>query len=203
LKKLKENEPKRIASLTTFSNGVKYFADCLNREVSPCLKIHDSNDLNSKERISTHAKNLIEDLKPVSESHEALENQIKCLFAEGNRPLGPALFYSIEMPSKRPGSSIILCTDGCVNNGLRDLEENYKTNEKFYEDVANYAEEKSVVVNIVTIEDTDCKLAVLRKVSDLSNGEMTVVNTHNLSKEFVNLINNKTIATSVQVYKLH
>jgi hypothetical protein len=70
-------------------------------------------------------------------------------------------------------------------------------------DVANYAKEKSVVVNIVTIEDTDCKLAVLRKVSDLSNGEMTVVNTHNLSKEFVNLINNKTIATSVQVYKLH
>jgi hypothetical protein len=37
----------------------------------------------------------------------------------GATALGPALYYSILLASKKSGSQVILCTDGLANRGLK------------------------------------------------------------------------------------
>jgi hypothetical protein len=108
--------------------------------------------------------------------------------------------FCVELVSKKAGSSIILCTDGCANIGIGDIEssgQNGEDSEKVYEEIAEKAKEKGVVVNIVTMEGTDCKLALLRKVADLSNGQMNIVNPLNLKDEFRSIVENRIVATSV------
>jgi len=48
----------------------------------------------------------------------------------GNTALGPALVISIFMAAKVPGSKVVLCTDGCANEGVGSLY-NHKDSE-FY-----------------------------------------------------------------------
>jgi hypothetical protein len=113
---------------------------------------------------------------------------------------GPALHFSIALASKRPGSQIILSTDGCANVGIGDIENgDTKSAEKFYKSIADYAKLKSVVVNVITMEGTDCKLALLGHVADRTNGSMFIVNPLNLGVKFNSIIQKRIIATNVTV----
>jgi hypothetical protein len=75
------------------------------------------------------------------------------------------LVFSIGLCSKKSGSQIILCTDGFGNKGMgsievdqSDLVINAKEVDSFYEKVSEYAKEKGIQINVITIEGTDCKL---------------------------------------------
>ena len=200
VKKLKDEEPNRRASLVTFSEQVKYFGDCTaNNIANPSVVINRADDLNNKERISTLAYNAGEEIKPIKETHALIEQKIKSLRTEGSTALGPALLFCVELVSKKAGSSIILCTDGCANVGIGSVESRGSVDvaEKFYEEIAEKAKEKGVIVNVVTMEGTDCKLALLRKVADVSNGQMNIVNPLNLKDEFKSIVENRIVATSV------
>ena len=200
LKKLKDEEPNRRANLVTFTDQVRYFGDCTNnRDLNPSVVINQDVDLNNKERISTLAHNVGEEIKPIKETHALIEQKIKQLRPEGYTALGPALLFCVDLASKKAGSSIILCTDGCANRGVGDIENRDRTaeSEKFYEEIAEKAKEKGVMVNIITMEGTDCKLALLRKVADLSNGQMNIVNPLNLKDEFKTIVENRIVATMV------
>ena len=58
----------------------------------------------------------------------------------GATALGPALYYSILIASRKKGSQVILCTDGLANKGVGSLE---NTNEaeinQFYNEMADIA----------------------------------------------------------------
>jgi hypothetical protein len=193
LKKLKNDEPQRCATLVTFSSEVKYYGDCSEFNPSIILK-----DLTNKEKILTLANNLNGDVKGIAQSHLAIEQRIKNLRTEGSTALGPALVFSIGFAAKKPGSSIILCTDGAANVGLGAIERNPgEKTEKFYDDIADYAKERGVTVNVISMEGTDCKLALLGKVADRSNGTMSIVNPLNLGDEFKSILGNRTVATNV------
>ena len=79
------------------------------------------------------------------------------------------------MASAKPGSQVILCTDGLANIGVGSLEavanndmiENDDDEEeqedpvlKWYQSLGDYAMSKGVVVNIISITDDGCKLEV-------------------------------------------
>jgi len=70
--------------------------------------------------------------------------------------------------------------------------------EKFYEDLADYAKSRGVTVNVISMEGTDCKLALLGKVADKSNGIMNIVNPLKLGEQFKSILENRVIATSVR-----
>jgi hypothetical protein len=198
LKKMKEEEPLKRVSITTFSDTVNYFGDCTeSNNGGPLLSIggsgsrfssyghqqratgflskmtitknqkkyndsdEDDNaasntsasnvvsstreDLENQERIITLANNLSGDLKGISLSHSAIQNKINHLRTEGSTALGPALVFSIGFSSKKPGSSIILCTDGAANIGLGSIETNNgPESQKFYDDIADYAKNKGI-----------------------------------------------------------
>ncbi len=70
--------------------------------------------------------------------------------------------------------------------------------EKFYEDMGSYAKNAGITVNVISMKGTDCKLSMLGKLSDLTNGSLTIVNPLNLSKEFQGILDNRIVATNVR-----
>ncbi|CAF1031332.1 unnamed protein product [Brachionus calyciflorus] len=192
---LKKQEPNKFVGLVTFSNEVKYYGDATKTKNQ--LTIDQKNVLENKESIMKLAKNQTGDLKPLQDSYLSLKQRIEGLCVQGHTALGPALTFSIAFSSRLPGSQVILCTDGCANVGIGSMEPN-SNSEKFYEDLADYAKSKGVVVNVITMEGTECKLALLGKVADLTNGSVNIVNPLDLSKEFTAILKNRCIATDVK-----
>ena len=215
LNMLKSMEPNKRFALCTYSDNVKFYSDGSYGNVEVLGNSNQSrfsmrfsigqpplqsnSVLNNKAEILLKANNQNGELKPVKDSHSNLEQTIKLLRTEGGTALGPALTYCIGFASRLPGSQIILCTDGCANVGIGSLENNNSNSELFYEELAKFAKSKGVIVNVITMEGTDCKLALLGKVADLTNGSINIVNPLNLSDEFKSILENRSIATDVKI----
>lgn len=216
LTSLKDTEPNRKVSLVTFSEKVKYFGDCTNCNINlPLINTSRTNYKNNeniveipndiltnKEKMFSLAQNQSknENLVGLSKSYDNLKEIIKNLTTEGTTALGPALTFSIGyLSDKTEGSQIILCTDGVANVGMGNLEKK-STNEAelFYDNLADYAKKKSISVNIITMKGTDCKLSLLGKVADKTNGFMNIVNPNNLTNQFKSILENKIVATNVK-----
>jgi len=89
----------------------------------------------------------------------------------------------------KPGSSVVICTDGMANVGLGSLEnmviqEEADKIEAFYNDAANFAKSNGVVVNIISIEGTNVNLEYIGKVPQLTNGFNDIVNPSKINKKF-------------------
>lgn len=65
--------------------------------------------------------------------------------------------------------------------------------------MANYAKNKGITINVITVEGTDCKLAILGKLADITNGNLNIVNPMNLGEELKFILNNRIKATNVKV----
>ena len=67
----------------------------------------------------------------------------------GATALGPALFYSILLASRKAGSQVILCTDGLANKGIGSLENENKDEAKdFYNELGEYALSKGYFLGL-------------------------------------------------------
>ena len=97
--------------------------------------------------------------------------------AKGQTALGPALVSAIEAASKgSPGSTVILCTDGLANIGIGVLEPLTEEATKLYDELAELAKSRNISVNIMTIKGEGCKMEVIGKLAEATNGNMKVVN---------------------------
>lgn len=64
----------------------------------------------------------------------------------GATALGPALYYSILLASRKSGSKVILCTDGLANKGIGSLEaENEDEITQFYDEMSQIALENGYI----------------------------------------------------------
>merc|ERR1712154_534688 len=117
----------------------------------------------------------------VATAKDKLSDAIWKLTENGQTALGPALVVSIAMASSKPGSQVILCTDGLANVGVgaldvastadadaEDEEEEDDPVLKWYEALGDYAMSKGVVVNIISITDDGCKLENLGKIVEVT-----------------------------------
>jgi len=156
-----------------------------------------SDILTNQEKMLALGANQPNDLNGISKSYDKLKNIIEHLRTEGSTALGPALVFSIGHSSKKECSQIILCTDGAANIGMGSIGNDNAT-EKFYDDLADYAKAKSIQINIVTMQGTDCKLAFLGRLADKTNGTMNIVNPNNLSEQFKSILENRIVATKVK-----
>lgn len=81
---------------------------------------------------------------------------------KGQTALGPALLCSLALALKgKPGSAIILCTDGLANLGLGSLEVESEESKAFYAKLSAIAKEKGIQISIITIKGEECKLTTL------------------------------------------
>ncbi|XP_069047883.1 uncharacterized protein [Lepisosteus oculatus] len=141
--------------------------------------------------------------RPLAASRDWLETVLHRLVESGATALGPAVLVAITMASRQPGSKVILCTDGKANTELGDLElsdpHGLVPSSLFYEALGREAQSSGVIVSVLAIEGTDCRLAELGRLADMSGGKVNSVNPENLSAEFQRVLQDQAIATHVSV----
>jgi hypothetical protein len=87
-----------------------------NIESGPVRQLEIAPDiLENKEKMIALGRNQDGNLKPIVKAYGGLEHKIKTLKTEGSTALGPALVFSVGFSSKKSGSQVCICTDGCAN----------------------------------------------------------------------------------------
>ena len=92
--------------------------------------------------------------RAIRESYQQLKACVNGLVDEINTALGSALYLSVQLAGRVPGSRVVLCTDGCSDVGLGIIEDsNYESemmDPNFYPFVGDTAKRLGVVVNVVS-----------------------------------------------------
>ncbi|KAM4525957.1 circularly permutated Ras protein 1-like isoform 1-T2 [Fundulus diaphanus] len=142
---------------------------------------------------------------PLSQTSDSLQRQILGLSANGATALGPAALLAITVASRRPGSKVIICTDGKANAKLGNLEEEDNdahtllSSTIFYQELGEHAANQGVTVSVLSIKGTDCRLDELGRMADRTGGKVVIASPNKLHSEFEEIIQNRTIATHCAV----
>eukprot|EP01155_Anaeramoeba_flamelloides_P040691 Anaeramoba_flamelloidesc33926_g1_i2.p1 GENE.c33926_g1_i2~~c33926_g1_i2.p1 ORF type:complete len:516 (+),score=152.50 c33926_g1_i2:468-2015(+) len=199
---LSRESPETKVVLVTFNNKVEIHSNGVDGAV-----IIEGDDLNNFTK-----------LKQIGSDYQATQNvgkvgttlikKVYSLQENGQTALGPAAVIASAIAGQRRGSKVVLCTDGLSNIGIGALEEDeteeqqQKSSEQlspneFYNELAEYCAEKGAVVDVVTLEDTDCSVDQIGKLSDRSSGTIDIVKPLELSTRFKNIMSNPVVATGV------
>ena len=145
--------------------------------------------------------------KPIKETASSLLEKLSDINTGGCTSLGPALVASVALASKgAPGSKVIICTDGLANRGMGSIESGAgeEVTKKFYNDVGQYAQAHNIVVSVISLVASECRLDLLSPIADLTGGDVLRVNPANLSTDFSSLLSEQVVATQVSVkVRLH
>lgn len=119
----------------------------------------------------------------LSESKTGLLESMWELEERGGTALGPALLLAIAMAGKQPGSHVVLCTDGKANIGIGSLEDDKENINLMYTQLAELAKVLGVVVSIVSIIGSECKLDHIGTLATETNGNVERVNPEELVRQ--------------------
>lgn len=147
----------------------------------------------------------------VKDSAKQLQHKLMSMEETGPTALGPAVATSIAMAaaSGLQGSQVVICTDGLANVGLGSFDEavtddDFAQIEKFYTTLGEFAKEKGLTINIISIIGDDCNLDALSKLAEMTGGEVERVNPVELTNNFANILSQPIIASNVVAkVKLH
>jgi len=121
--------------------------------------------------------------------------------------LGPGLLISLGLAIQgKQGSKVILCTDGLANIGLGEMDtpEGLAKADEFYTSLANLAKENGVSISVITIKGEGCKLDVIGKLADVTNGSLIRVDPAEITSQFANIMKDEVLGTQVDVkLRLH
>lgn len=171
LQEIKKVDPLKRIGFVTFNNEVTVIGD----KNTPTVNLV-GDKLQNRTAI-VEAMNNYKLTEPLESSYESLVNQLNKQEAKGQTALGPALVSAIEAASKgSPGSSVFLCTDGLANIGIGQLQPLTEESTKLYDELAELAKNRNISVNIMTIKGEGCKMEIIGKLAEATNGNMKVVN---------------------------
>eukprot|EP00062_Callorhinchus_milii_P003566 gi/632941012/ref/XP_007885640.1/ PREDICTED: circularly permutated Ras protein 1-like [Callorhinchus milii] len=188
--------PQRRVALVTFHDEVTIYGDGLSAPLTLTEdELWDSDYLHS--RASDYPTPLC-----IAESIQTLSQRVHKLEIKGTTALGSAALISIVIASKKPGSKVIICTDGKANTGmgfLTDVECEDDVYKQFYTELGEKASLAGVIVSVLTIEGTECRLAEIGSLADRTGGKVNIVNPSNLATEIQSTLEDDVIATDVTV----
>ncbi|XP_061565884.1 circularly permutated Ras protein 1 [Cololabis saira] len=137
----------------------------------------------------------------IAETYNHLIQRVKDLMEHGATSLGPAVLASVAMASRYPGSKVVLCTDGQANIGLGDIETVSQSSSpltpNFYQKLALQAVEKGVITSVMTFKGTDCCLADIGRLADVTGGRVNIVSIGNVATQVQSLSEDNVLATGV------
>lgn len=147
----------------------------------------------------------------VKDSAKELQKKLMSMEETGPTALGPAVATSIAMAAASgvQGSQVVICTDGLANVGLGSFDEaktddDFAAIEKFYTTLGEFAKDKGLTINIISIIGDDCNLDALSKLAEMTGGEVERVNPVELTNNFANILSQPIIASNVVAkVKLH
>lgn len=200
IKEMKDKTPNQKLILITFGSLVTVHKSALLSET-----MEETRDA-TFESCLDFANHLPEDyiLNTVGNSAAEISRIVNQIATSGMTALGPALSISIGIAEKgKPGSKVIICTDGCANVGIGSVN-NAETATSFYDQVGNYARERGITVNVVAIEGAECKLSCLSSLAEFTEGTLAKVNPHNLGTDFAEMIADRVVAfNAIATVTLH
>jgi len=193
LEALQQRQPQCIPVIVTFGAEVCIYTDGGSRSLVARAAHDRLEDLIAKgEELGAHCSEQVADVL------ERLRATVAGLKPCGNTALGPALAVGVGLASGRPGSKIVLCTDGMANNGVGAIRDRSQ-DVPFYGDIARRAAEEGTCISVVTMEGEDCSMENLGTCADLTGGRVEMVDLQALSAKVGALLANPVLGTSVEV----
>lgn len=137
LKKLESTDPRKRVGIVTFNKEVNVIGDGkINRIKINDISLYSEDEIKLVSQktpnfdiIGTNKGKLIEQVLrqyinffPKNSTIEIFGLFLKRLEEGGGTALGPALLYSVLIAARKPGSKVLLCTDGMANIGLGRLD---------------------------------------------------------------------------------
>mmetsp|Transcript_42322 Transcript_42322/g.40549 ORF Transcript_42322/g.40549 Transcript_42322/m.40549 type:complete len:203 (+) Transcript_42322:382-990(+) len=191
LQEMEKATPERKVGLVSFSKEVVVLGDGTIAPVTIAGdKLYDYNYiLNNGEQLGKNPSN-----KTIKDTKNDLLDKLMALYESGSTALGPALLTSVAMAAQGPpGSTVILCTDGLSNIGIGNFDdvftdEEAKSVDDFYTQIGEYAKDKGVQVNIVSIKGEECNIDTLCKISEVTGGDVQRVDPKDLIENFSNIL---------------
>lgn len=116
--KMAEDNPERKIGLVVFDNEVEIIGDGVEK---PFMVTAADNMLNDYQKLLTNGQAQAGERmnKAIRETKESLLARVAGIHTKGTTALGPAVLTSVAMASKgKPGSQVIICTDGMANVGI-------------------------------------------------------------------------------------
>jgi len=142
----------------------------------------------------------------VDESASRLKDTLFSIEESGPTALGPAVAVALGMAQGKPGSKIVLCTDGLANVGLGALDElpegpseERTAIEGFYQGLGETAMSQGCVIDVVSIQGDDCDLENLGALCEVTGGSVTRVDPLGLQENFAGILQNPVLATNVNI----
>eukprot|EP01022_Parablepharisma_sp_SALTPOND_P019152 TRINITY_DN3238_c0_g1_i1.p1 TRINITY_DN3238_c0_g1~~TRINITY_DN3238_c0_g1_i1.p1 ORF type:complete len:731 (+),score=92.14 TRINITY_DN3238_c0_g1_i1:5000-7192(+) len=204
---LSNGAPNRKVGIVTFNNEVCIIGDGLMPPKTVAGDKLNNYDVLLKEGMEYGDKYVS---KNVKETKKSLINRLAAIEESGQTALGPALLIALGMAIKgKPGSKVILCTDGLANIGLGSVEDLsseilFNETQGFYSKLGELAKSKGVCISLISLVSEECKLEMLSPLADLTAGDILKVDPLHLSSDFANILSESVIATNVDVrVKLH
>ena len=196
IKTLLKNSPNVKVGIVSFGSEIEVKGDCLSNVM--IIKEKDMNNESKIKSLGEENTNLIK--AKIKESSSKIIESIRKTEENGSTALGPAILMSLSlMKNAKIGSRIFLCTDGMSNLGVGDISENREKAIEFYVKIGNMAKEKGIVISLITFEDSESEIDVLKNMVELSGGEIIRVNPNQILDGFKDLLENQAIATDVSI----
>jgi len=207
IEKMIKETPNRKVGFVTFENKVQLIGDGTK---APCVfegEKLDSNFFTLLEEAVNYSGTHMG--MPLKDTCPSLLEKLKAIRTGGSTALGPGLIVSLALAAQgKPGSKVIICTDGLANKGVGKIEGIVPKQEhmvrEFYNQAAEYAKQHGVSISIVTLVESECRLDMLAPVANLTGGDILRVDPMKLSEDFSAFLAEKIIATNVSLkVKLH
>ncbi|XP_034020768.1 circularly permutated Ras protein 1 isoform X2 [Thalassophryne amazonica] len=195
LSSLLQHAPRRRVALVTFSDEVVIYGDGTSTPVTLRDWALIDYDHIWEQGVAYRIPHCI------AETYPQLTERVKELKDDGATSLGPAVLASVAMASKYPGSKVILCTDGRANVGLGDMEQTPSSSSSslicpyFYTQLAVQAVQSGVIVSVITFEGTNCCLAEVGRLADVTGGRVNSVNIGTVATEIQSSSMDNALAT--------
>ena len=196
IKSLLKNSPNVKVGIVSFGSEIEVKGDCLSNVM--IIKEKDMNNETKIKSLGVENTNLIK--ASIKQSSQNIIKSLRATEENGSTALGPAVLFSLSLLNKaKVGSRIFLCTDGMSNLGIGDISEDREKAKDFYVNIGNMAKEKGVVISLITFEDSESEIEILKNMVEYSGGEIIRVNPNEILDGFNDLLENKTLATDVQM----
>jgi hypothetical protein len=196
IKTLLEHSPNVKVGLVSFGSDIEVKGDCLSNVMR--IKEKDMNNENKIKSLGEENTNLIKN--SINKSSPSIIKSLREIEEEGSTALGPAVLLSLSLlKNAKIGSRIFLCTDGMSNLGIGSIEENKEKAAEFYTNIGNMAKEKGIVISLITFDDSESEIIILKNMVELSGGEIIRVNPTQILEGFNDLLENDVIASNVEV----
>ncbi|KAJ3439133.1 hypothetical protein M0812_15155 [Anaeramoeba flamelloides] len=196
IEELTRESPESKVILVTFNNEVTIHGN--NVDNTRIISGGDFMDLDKLKNIGSNYSCT----QNVKASGESVIKKLHGLTENGQTALGAAAVIATSIASQKQGSKVFLCTDGLSNIGIRALEKDEKNQNSeeqvtdFYDQLADYCSEKGVILDLITLENTDCNINEIGKLPNRSGGEIDIVKPEDLSTRFKNIMAKPVIATN-------